>query len=1474
MSATDPRFEHDACGVGLVADLGGRSRDRVLPLALGALARLEHRGGLDADGRSGDGAGVVLEIPWAAIGSGLAGDPEAGRGLGMLFVERGRADAAHSLVEGQAAATGVRVVGWRSVPVKVEALGETAARTRPEIWQAALESQAGETAGSFERRLLRLELAIAEQSARDGLAVEVVSLDTRTVVYKGLLRAADLPAFYPDLADPRCATSFALVHRRFSTNTRPSWPAAQPFERLAHNGEINTIDGNRAWMRARWPQLAALGLPAGHLERSFSGRVSDSKSLDAALGLLLASGHALHEALALLLPPAWEHDAELPPDVRAFFEWGARRCEPWDGPALVVATDGRRVAAALDRNGLRPARYVVTSDGLLALASEAGAFDLPDERIVEVGRLGPGEAVLADPPAGRFHDATGVRLLLGRLGRKGGGAVPAPRVASEPEMPQRDETARRRLLRAFGYTREELQFVLGPMHQAGTEPIGSMGDDTPLAVLSRHGRSLSSYFRQRFAQVTNPPIDPLRERNVMSARVVLGPQPSLFERRAPTPLGVELESPIVEPKALAGLLAGPAAALVPRRLSVLADATDGVAGLEQAVARLRSDAVLAVREGSGLLVLSDEGVGPGRVALPMLLAVSSVHQQLVAAGLRTRTSLLAHTADARDDHQLALLLAFGASAVSPWLALEAVAAAAPAAGSEALRHVARYRGALEKGLLKILSKLGISTVRSYVGSQLFEALGLDPELVQAHFGGTVHALSGTGFARLATEALERHAAAYSPVPAPALEEGSLHRFRRGGEAHAYAPEVVKALRAAARDGVRSSHRHYARLVESRPPLALRDLLKLREVAPPLPLGEVEPSASLARRFVCSAMSLGALSPEAHRTLAIAMNRLGARSNSGEGGEPPEGFWRALPGGDSANSRVKQVASARFGVDAEYLAAADELQIKIAQGSKPGEGGQLPGHKVVGIVARLRRATPGTALISPPPHHDVYSIEDLAGLVHELKRVNPRAPVSVKLVSTAGIGTIAAGVAKAWADAIVIGGHDGGTGASPLGSIKQAGTPWELGLAEAQRALVETGLRGRVRLQVEGGLKTGRDVVIAALLGADEYGFGSAALVAAGCVMARQCHLNTCPAGIATQREDLRGRFQGRPEEIVRFFLGIAHEVRETLAALGARSLGEIVGRSDLLEARPQVDLPSGPIALDALLTGGAFPGAYLGQRNDAPQSPGIDEAVIERLPARAVSPSIELSLPVRNADRAVGARLAGELARRRAGGPAGDGVVRLRFSGSAGQSFGAFAVRGMELLLEGEANDGLGKGLSGGLLVVRPGRASRLGEAPLLAGNAALYGATAGEAYVAGSVGERFAVRLSGARAVVEGAGDHACEYLTDGVVVVLGSIGRNFGAGMSGGLAYVLDPEHRLEARLNPDLVRLDDALGPDDARLLRAAVERHAALTGSRRAARLLGDWPAALRALRAVRPKGSEAGVPDWIPEAGAAGRAARA
>jgi len=1473
MSASDPRFEHDACGVGLLADLGGRSRERVLPLALGALACLEHRGGVDADGRSGDGAGVVLEIPWAVVGGRPSGGAAVWRGLGMLFVESGQAAAAQAVVEAQAALAGLRVAAWRSVPLRLDVLGAAAARTRPDVWQVTVAADGLETGASFERLLRRLKLAVGEAAAGEGLGLEVVSLDARTVVYKGLLRAADLPAFYPDLADPRCATSFALVHRRFSTNTRPSWSTAQPFERLAHNGEINTIDGNRAWMRARWPQLAALGVPAGHLERAFSGRVSDSKSLDAALGLLLASGHALHEALALLVPPAWEQDAELPADVRAFFEWGARRCEPWDGPALVVATDGRRVAATLDRNGLRPARYVVTSDGLLALASEAGVFDLPHERIVEAGRLGPGDAVLADPVAGRFHDPSGVRLLLARLGRKGSGVARVQPTETRPEAPRRDEGARRRLLRAFGYTREELQFVLGPMHKAGTEPIGSMGDDTPLAVLSRQGRPLSSYFRQRFAQVTNPPIDPLRERNVMSAGIVLGPQAPLFERRAPTPLGVELESPVLEPKALAGLLAGPAAALVPRRLSVLSDTTDGVPGLEQALARLRADAELAVREGSGLLVLSDEGVGAGRVALPMLLAVSSVHQQLVAAGRRTRASLLAHTADARDDHQLALLLAFGASAVCPWLAFEAVAAAAPAPGSESEQHLARYRGALEKGLLKILSKLGISSVRSYVGSQLFEALGLDAELVEAHFGGTVRELSGTGFARIAGEALERHAAAYSPVPAPALEEGSQHRFRRGGETHAYEPEVVKALHAAARDGGRLSHRRYAQLVEARPPVALRDLLRFREGVA-LPLVEVEPSASLARRFVSSAMSLGALSPEAHRTLAIAMNRLGARSNSGEGGEPPESFWRALPGGDSANNRVKQVASARFGVDAEYLAAADELQIKIAQGSKPGEGGQLPGHKVVGIIARLRRATPGTTLISPPPHHDVYSIEDLAGLVHELKRVNPRALVSVKLVSTAGIGTIAAGVAKAWADAIAIGGHDGGTGASPLGSIKQAGTPWELGLAEAQRALVETGLRGRVRLQVEGGLKTGRDVVIAALLGADEFGFGTASLVAAGCVMARQCHLNTCPAGIATQREDLRRRFQGTPEEIVRFFLGIAHEVREILAALGARSLGEIVGRSDLLEARPLVDVPSGPIALDALLTGGAFPGAYLGRRNDAPLAPGIDEAVIDRLPARAVSPSLELSLPVRNTDRAVGARLAGELARRRAGGPAGDGVVRLRCDGSAGQSFGAFAVRGMELLLEGEANDGLAKGLSGGLVVVRPRRGSRLREAPVLAGNAALYGATAGEAYVAGSVGERFAVRLSGARAVVEGAGDHACEYLTDGVVLVLGPVGRNFGAGMSGGLAYVLDPERRLEARLNPDLVRIDDALGAEDERLLRAALERHAALTSSPRAERLLGDWPRALRALRAVRPRGSQAAVPDWLPEADVAPQAARA
>jgi glutamate synthase domain-containing protein 2/glutamate synthase domain-containing protein 3 len=1144
--------------------------------------------------------------------------------------------------------------------------------------------------------------------------------------------------------------------------------------------------------------------------------------------------------MSLLMPPAWENDPELPQAVRDFFEWRSPAMEPWDGPAFVVFTDGHTVGAALDRNGLRPARYTVTDDGLVVVASEAGVADVDGDR----GRLGPGDIVAVDLERGRFLERRAIRNQLARRqtyrkwverDRLAPQASPAASVAADVPA-----------LRAFGVTREELQLVLGPMVADGNAGVGSMGDDTPLAVLSPRPRLLSDYFRQRFAQVTNPPIDPLRESLVMSLRVHLGPRPSLDAIDAPR-TRIDLPSPVLSPEDLEGLVAERRFGWSTRTLSIAFPKASGVEGFSDALDRLLDDAEGAVDDGVNLLVLDDRGVDAHHAALPALLAVSAVHQRLVRTGRRTRVSLAVVTGEARDDHQLATLLAFGAEAVCPWVGFAVIRNASKELARIELDDMAelRYRLALEKGLLKILSKMGISTIRSYIGSQLFEVIGLSEELVAAHFPNTPSLVGGLGLDDVARETLVRHDTGFA-TELDRLDAGGFHRFRRDGDAHAYAPNVVKALHAAisssasGASGGRLAYETYARLVRERDPIVLRDLFAFRE-ARGRRLEDIEPVEGLFPRFMSAAMSLGALSPEAHETLAEGMRRLSGRSNSGEGGE------------DGARNAIKQVASARFGVTTDYLVDASELQIKIAQGSKPGEGGQLPGHKTVAHIARVRRAPEGTTLISPPPHHDIYSIEDLAQLIHDLKQVNPHAKIGVKLVSQAGIGTVAAGVAKAGADAILIGGHDGGTGASALASIKHAGTPWELGLTEVQQSLVANGLRHRVRLQVEGGLKTGRDVVIAALLGADEFGFGTAPLVAMGCVMARQCHLDTCPAGIATQRESLREKFKGTPDDVVRFFSAIAEEVREILGGLGVRTLGEIVGRIELLEAR--TDLVGKPALVDlsrVLAAPGEGPRSFR-ETEALSDEPSLDDEVLEGLRLAELAPEpLSMELTVANTDRTVGARVAGEIARRYSSDALPSGVVRLAYRGSAGQSFGAFATSGMRLELDGEANDGLAKGLCGGEIVVRS-------ETPtVLAGNAALYGATGGRLFLAGRAGERFAVRNSGAVAVVEGLGDHGCEYMTDGAVVVLGSIGRNFGAGMSGGVAFVLDDP---EEHLNDTMVEMSTVL-ETDVDWLHEALSRHVDATGSELASRLLDDWPATVSRFRRIAPRSlAPRPLPDW-------------
>jgi len=1439
-----PEPIRDACGVVLLADLAGEARTDILPSTLAALRKLAHRGAVDADGRTGDGAGVLTQIPFALLrpeleSLGLTRRERHTVGVGMIFLPRQKNAAltARAQVRKAIVLQGLLVAGWRAVPVDGRALGYKARACMPRIEQVFVVPRMPMTADVFEERLFRARRAIDARAAAYGPAeLYVASLSHRSIVYKALVRSLDLGAFYPDLQRPEFTTSFAIAHQRFSTNTYPSWSMAQPFRLIAHNGEINTIEGNRNRMRAREAQIVARFGASGPAPAR--GRaVSDSATLDEALSIVATAGRTLPEAVSMLIPPAWENDPRIKGARRALLDHQASLMEPWDGPALVAFSDGRVAGAALDRNGLRPARYVVTKNNLFALASEAGVFDVDESNVVRRGRLGPGEMIAVDLESGGMQHRDDILLAAAKAHpyarwiASARSTIDEVRAAAAQQTPflnrgkEREPAPSANVLRAFGYTREELQLVLEPMYRTGSEPLASMGDDTPLAVLSSRPRLLFSYFKQRFAQVTNPPIDPLRESGVMSLETRLGRTGNFLAADEPPFAHVLLPDPLLKPVEVRALLSWPREDWRARELSLLFSTRDGEAGMVAALENLLSACARAVRDGATCLVLSDRGVDAEHAAIPSLLAISAVHQHLIRQGLRLHVSLVADAGEVRDDHQFATLLAFGADAVCPWAARATISDAVRGEGGDvdAARH--RYRSALNKGLLKILSKMGVSTLRSYRGAQLFEAVGLSRELIDAHFPGTPSSIGGLGIHDIARETLERHAAAFASDVA-SLEEGGLYRYRRGGEAHAYEPQVVKALHRAVKSGEALDYKAYSELVHAREPIVLRDLLELLPTANcKLSTEEVEPPANIVRHFMTAAMSLGSLSPEAQGVLVEAMTRLGARSNSGEGGELA-----------TQRHRIKQVASGRFGVTAEYLADADELQIKIAQGSKPGEGGQLPGVKLTPLIAHVRRAAPGTTLISPPPHHDIYSIEDLAQLVYDLKQINRRATVSVKLVSSAGIGTIAVGVAKAYADAIEISGHDGGTGASPLGSIRNAGTPWELGLSEAHQALVRAGLRHRVRLQVNGGLKTGRDVVIAALLGAEEFGFGTAALVAAGCVMARQCHLNTCPTGIATQREDLRAKFNGTAEDVVRFFSAVAEETREILALLGARTLREIIGQSNLLVRAGSPHPKGATLDFSAVLAPTAATNLGDSVRNEPPATGNaLDDLVVQHLdPSR----DLRLLLPITNADRAVGARVAGHLVHAQQN-------VHVRYRGAAGQSFGAFSVDGMTLELEGVANDGVGKGMSGGTIILRP-KSRRADD--VLAGNAVLYGATGGRLFLAGRAGERFAVRNSGAYAVVEGTGDHACEYMTAGVVAILGTTGVNVAAGMTGGTLFLLDPR---EASLHADSVVLQE-LARDQESVLRVLLAGHYAVTRSRRAASLLANWTTARRKFLLAVPR----------------------
>jgi glutamate synthase domain-containing protein 2/glutamate synthase domain-containing protein 1/glutamate synthase domain-containing protein 3 len=1431
----DLRSEHDACGIGLVADARGRASREVLDRALAGLAAVGHRGAWAADGVTGDGAGVLLPLTAA-----LTEWP--GAGLAMCFLRDGWL---RLPVEDACRAEGLEPAGWRTVPTRTATLGTTALGSLPRIEQLVLAPSEHPDA---ERRAYR-----ARRRAERVEGVYVASLSFRTVTYKALCAAGQLARFYPDLENPELAVAFAIFHQRFSTNTAPSWERAQPFRLLCHNGEINTIDGNVEWMEAR----ERAGDPEPQLAPALDRRGSDSALLDNALDLVVRGhGKPLDEAVSLLVPPAWQNDLRLDPEVRDLHRYGALLAEPWDGPAALVFTDGRVAGAALDRNGLRPLRVAVAGD-LVAVASEAGAIPLPEGETVRRGRLGPGGMLTVDPERGLLVGAE----LRGDIARRRpyGAWVEKSFTRAEigePVEPPEGSLDARHVL--HGYTREELNAMLRPLAQTGHDPTYSMGDDSAIAPLAGRARPLTTYLRQRFAQVTNPAIDHQRERLVMSVATMLGPRSTSLAEYGSLPRVTVLPGFLLHPSGLESL--------APRRLDATFTEEEG---LVRALDRLAALAESAAAAGAELVCISDREAGGDRAPLPALLALSAVHTRLVTAGLRARCSLLVESDEPRDTHAIACLLGYGADAICPRLALETVAhlAASDRVGgdrpspAEAQR---RLLAAFEEGVLKVMSKAGISDVASYRGARLFEAVGLDRNLCREHLGGTRSSIGGARLDRFEEEALERLRA--SRTPRPQLENPGYYKFRKGGEPHATDPDVVAALqdavsgahalRVAVRDGRSDLYDRFAELVNDRAPLEPRDLLELRPVSLPVPLEEVEPAEDIVRRFSSGAMSHGALSAEAHETIAIALNRLGGRANSGEGGEDPARYR------DERNSKIKQVASGRFGVTAEYAAFAEELQIKIAQGSKPGEGGQIPAHKVTEEIARLRKTQPGVALISPPPHHDIYSIEDLAQLVFDLREVNPDAWISVKLVAESGVGIVAAGVAKAHADVIHIAGADGGTGASPLPSIKHAGAPWELGLAETQQALVANHLRGRVRLRVDGGFKTGRDVVVAALLGADEFAFGTALLLAEGCLMVRSCHLDTCPVGIATQQPELRAKFAATPEMVQAYLLFVAEEARRLLASLGLRSFDEAVGRVECLRQKHAGDRIADTLDLSPLLArAGEGVCRYTGPRQ---VFAGDRLGILVHAQGRAALEEPALIEPrhvITNGDRAVGARLAGAIAKSVGSGPP-PGRVRVRFEGSAGQSFGAFLTRGVELDLVGEANDYVGKAMSGGRIVISP-PAGDAGD-PCLLGNTALYGATGGSLYCAGAAGERFAVRNSGATAVVEGVGDHACEYMTAGTVVILGETGLNLGAGMTGGQVYVHGDVDALARAVNDELVLAHEP-GPDRLVEVLGLLERHVKHTASARAKALLERWEEEASRVVRIAPRSELEALGD---EAGAA------
>jgi glutamate synthase (NADPH) large chain len=1474
----DPQHEHDACGVGFVVHIKGQKSHAIVSQAQQLLVNLLHRGACGCEVNTGDGAGILMQMPdkflrKAMARQGITLPAERGYGAGMVFLPRDRAvrDRVESLFEQIVIDEGQLVLGWRDVPTDDRLVGPSAVAVEPVFRQffigrgpamprpgASLEGDA-----QFERKLYvirkRIEHAIdaLDIPADEKRFFYVVSLSSNTLIYKGMLTADQIGPMFPDLTDPDMESALALVHQRFSTNTFPSWPLAHPYRFVAHNGEINTLRGNINWMKAREALLRSdvLGHDLKRILPIIREGGSDTAIFDNVLELLVMAGRSLPHAVLMMIPEPWQNHENMSPARRAFYEYHSSLMEPWDGPASIAFTDGTVIGAVLDRNGLRPSRYYVTKDDLVIMASEVGVLDVPPENILMKERLHPGKIFLVDTAQGRIISDDEIKEQLARE-RPYADWLQEHLIAIEdvpdaPYLPPPDHQTVLRRQQAFGYTQEDLTVLLAHMARAGEEPLGSMGTDTPLAALSQRPRLLYDYFKQLFAQVTNPPLDAIREELVTSMESTIGPERNLLFPEAESCRQINVRYPIIDNDQLAKLRHIDLPGFRSVTLPMTYDPRDGGAALERAMDRLRTQASDAVRDGHTILILSDRGVTEKCAPIPSLLATAGVHHHLVREGTRTRCALVLESGDAREVHHVALLIGYGAGAVNPYLAFETLDDMLQQRIIEGLTHeraIANYIRALNKGILKVMSKMGISTLQSYCGAQIFEAIGLEQAFVDKYFTWTASRIGGVGIDVIAKEVQVRHQRAFPARESQQtdLESGGEYRWRRDGEFHLFNPETVQKLQHATRSGQYAIYRDYTKVVndQSRALGTLRGLLDFKRKGEPVPIDEVEPVESIVKRFATGAMSYGSISQEAHETIAIAMNRLGGKSNTGEGGEDPARY-RPDANGDLRRSAIKQVASARFGVTSEYLVNADDLQIKMAQGAKPGEGGQLPGHKVYPWIAKVRHSTPGVTLISPPPHHDIYSIEDLAQLIHDLKNANPVARVHVKLVAEVGVGTIAAGVSKAHADVVLISGHDGGTGASPLTAIKHSGIPWELGLAETQQVLLLNRLRDRIVVQVDGQLKTGRDVVIAALLGGEEFGFATTALIVSGCIMMRVCHLNTCPVGIATQDPELRKKFSGKPEFVENYFKFVAQDVRELMAELGFRTMDEMIGRADYLETRPAIDhWKAKGVDLSRVLYQPDVP-ADAARRKTRAQDHGLERALDVELIARSSraienQEPVEIRLPIRNVHRTVGTMLGYEITRRYGGNGLPEDTIRMHFTGSAGQSFGAFVPRGVTMTLEGDSNDYWGKGLSGGKLAVfPPERATFAPEDNVIIGNVSLYGATSGEAYVRGIAGERFAVRNSGVSAVVEGVGDHGCEYMTAGRVLVLGRTGRNFAAGMSGGIAYVLDVHGNFKTRCNQDMIefeRLDDA---DDIATVLTMLRNHVRFTRSTRAADILSNF-----------------------------------